>query len=118
MNSEVKEQKSRIDWMITLMPLAIIVALCVVFFVAPDQSNAVLSKVRFFFGDTFGTYYLIIGLGVFLVSWYIAFSKYGNIVLGGKMDKPQYNFFAWGAMMFTCELAADSLTYSSAQNIM
>lgn len=46
MNSEVKEQKSRIDWMITLMPLAIIVALCVVFFVAPDQSNAVLSKVR------------------------------------------------------------------------
>ena len=109
MNSEVKEQKSRIDWMITLMPLAIIVALCVVFFVAPDQSNAVLSKVRFFFGDTFGTYYLIIGLGVFLVSWYIAFSKYGNIVLGGKMDKPQYNFFAWGAMMFTCGLAADIL---------
>ena len=52
MNSEVKEQKSRIDWMITLMPLAIIVALCVVFFVAPDQSNAVLSKVRFFFGVT------------------------------------------------------------------
>ena len=93
MNSEVKEQKSRIDWMITLMPLAIIVALCVVFFVAPDQSNAVLSKVRFFFGDTFGTYYLIIGLGVFLVSWYIAFSKYGNIVLGGKMDKPQYALF-------------------------
>ena len=112
MNSEVKEQKSRIDWMITLMPLAIIVALCVVFFVAPDQSNAVLSKVRFFFGDTFGTYYLIIGLGVFLVSWYIAFSKYGNIVLGGKMDKPQYNFFAWGAMMFTCGLAADILFYS------
>ena len=118
MNSEVKEQKSRIDWMITLMPLAIIVALCVVFFVAPDQSNAVLSKVRFFFGDTFGTYYLIIGLGVFLVSWYIAFSKYGNIVLGGKMDKPQYNFFAWGAMMFTCGLAADILFYSFAEWIM
>ncbi len=118
MNSEVKEQKSRIDWMITLMPLAIIVALCVVFFVAPQQSNAVLSKVRFFFGDTFGTYYLIIGLGVFLVSWFIAFSKYGNIVLGEKNDKPQYSFFAWGSMMFTCGLAADILFYSFAEWIM
>lgn len=48
----------KIDWMITLVPLAIVIALCVLFFFAPEQSNAVLSKIRFFFGDTFGTYYL------------------------------------------------------------
>lgn len=34
------------------------------------------------------------------------------------MDKPQYNFFAWGAMMFTCGLAADILFYSFAEWIM
>ena len=31
-----------------------------------------------------GTYYLVIGLGIFLLSIYIACSKYGNIVLGEK----------------------------------
>ena len=51
----------------------------------PEQSNAVLRQIRFFFGDTFGTYYLLIGLGIFLLSLYIAMSKYGNIVLGKKM---------------------------------
>lgn len=107
-----KKEQGKIDWMITLVPLAIVVALCVLFFFVPEQSNAVLSQIRFFFGDTFGTYYLIIGLGIFIVSLYIAGSKYGNIVLGEPDEKPKYSFFAWGSMMFTCGLAADILFYS------
>lgn len=101
--------KNKIDWMITLLPLCLILVLCFVFFVAPEQSNVVLSQIRFFFGDTFGSYYLIIGLGIFLLSIYIAFSKYGDIVLGEKGEKPKYSFFVWGSMMFTCGLAADIL---------
>ncbi|MGI5893077.1 MAG: BCCT family transporter [Candidatus Merdivicinus sp.] len=108
----------KIDWVITLVPLGIIVGLCIVFFFMPEQSNAVLSQIRFFFGDTFGTYYLIIGLGIFLISLFIAGSKYGNIVLGKPGEKPKYSFFAWGSMMFTCGLAADILFYSFAEWIM
>lgn len=107
-----KRVRGKIDWMITLVPLAIVVALCILFFLVPEQSNAVLSQIRFFFGDTFGTYYLVIGLGIFILSLYIACSKYGDIVLGEPNEKPQYSFFAWGSMMFTCGLAADILFYS------
>ena len=110
--------KNKIDWMITLLPLGLILVLCFVFFVAPEQSNVVLSQIRFFFGDTFGSYYLIIGLGIFLLSIYIAFSKYGDIVLGEKEEKPKYSFFAWGSMMFTCGLAADILFYSFSEWVM
>ena len=112
MNRKLSAEKGKIDWMITLVPLVLVVALCVVFFVLPEQSSAVLSEIRFLFGDTFGSYYLVIGLGVFLVSMYIAFSKYGDIVLGKPDEKPKYSFFAWGSMMFTCGLAADILFYS------
>lgn len=114
----MKDQKHRIDWMITLIPLFIIVLLCIVFFLAPETSNLILGKIRFFFGDTFGIYYLVIGLGVFLTSIYIAFSKCGDIVLGNKLDKPKYSFFAWGSMMFTCGLAADILFYSFSEWIL
>lgn len=110
--------EKKIDWMITLVPLALVIGLCVVFFFMPEQSNAVLSQIRFFFGDTFGTYYLIIGLGIFLLSLFIAGSKYGDIVLGNKGEKPKYSFFAWGSMMFTCGLAADILFYSFGEWIM
>ena len=51
-----KKEHAKIDWMITLVPLAIVIALCILFFLAPEQSNAVLSQIRFFLDDTFGTY--------------------------------------------------------------
>lgn len=112
MNTKLSQERGKIDWMITLVPLAIVIALCVLFFFMPEQSNAVLSQIRFFFGDTFGTYYLVIGLGIFVLSIYIAGSKYGDIVLGEPNEKPKYSFFTWGSMMFTCGLAADILFYS------
>ena len=111
-------KKGQIDWMITLLPLGLIAALSILFFLLPEQSNTVLAKVRFFLGDTFGVYYLAIGLGVFLLSLYLAFSKYGDIVLGEQDEKPKYSFFAWGSMMFTCGLAADILFYSFAEWVM
>lgn len=70
------------------------------------------SQVRFFFGDTFGVYYLIIGVGMLAFSVFIATSKYGSIVLGDPGEKPKYSFFEWGSMMFTAGLAADILFYS------
>lgn len=118
MKNRLQIDSGRIDWMITLLPFGVIVALCVLFFLIPEQSNDVLNQVRFFFGDTFGTYYLIIGLGVFLTSLFIAFSKYGSIILGGQDEKPKFSFFSWGAMMFTCGLAADILFYSFAEWVM
>ena len=71
--------KGQIDWVITLVPLVIIIFLAVLFFVFPEQSNTVVGQIRYVFGDTFGVYYLIIGLGILLVSIYLAASKYGNI---------------------------------------
>ncbi len=110
-----KLQKGRIDWMITLTPFILIMALAGYLFLAPDQANGVIAQVRFFFGDTLGVYYLIMGVGVLAVSLFLSFSKYGDIVLGDKGEKPRYSFFAWGSMMFTCGLAADILFYSFAE---
>ncbi len=108
----------RVDWMITLVPFIIIVVLCVFFFFAPDQSNEILGQIRFMLGDVLGTYYLAVGLGVFLFSLFIAASRYGNVVLGDKGEKPKLSFFAWGSMMFTAGLAADILFYSFSEWIL
>ena len=101
-----------IDPFTTIVPFAAILVLCIFFVVDPDGSSLMLGTIRNFLGDELGVYYLIVGLGVLLVSLYMAFSRYGNIVLGKPGDKPQYSFFAWGSMMFTAGLAADILFYS------
>ena len=110
--------KKKIDWMVTLTPFVIIVGIAVLLFALPNESNAVIGQVRFFFGDTLGLYYLVMGVGVLIVSVYLSFSKYGDIVLGEPDETPKYSFFLWGSMMFTCGLAADILFYSFAEWVM
>ena len=110
--------KNRIDWMITLVPFCLILLLAGLLFFFPERANAAISAVRFFFGDTFGLYYLVIGVAMLGVSLYLAFSRYGEIVLGDPGEKPRYSFFTWGSMMFTCGLAADILFYSFAEWVM
>ena len=104
--------RNKIDWVTTLVPFIGVVALCVLFMSAPEESKMILESVRKFVGDDCGLYYAILGVGVFGLTVWIAFSKtYGNVKLGG-MDKPQYNDFLWGAMIFTSALAADIMFYS------
>lgn len=118
-NKKVSQvERGNIDWMLTIVPLAIIIGLSLLFFFMPEQSNSVISQVRFVLGDTLGVYYLVIGLGIFLLTLFLASSKYGNIVLGGQDEKPKYSFLAWGSMMFTAGLAADILFYSFSEWIL
>lgn len=110
--------KKKIDWMVTIIPFALIIGIAALLFIFPDQSNAAISQVRFFFGDTLGIYYLVIGMAVLIISVYLSFSQYGDIVLGRQDEKPKYSFFEWGSMMFTCGLAADILFYSFSEWVM
>lgn len=112
------DKEKRIDWIVTFVPFALILSIAGLFCVYPKESNNILSKIRFFFGDTIGVYYIFIGIGVFIVSLFLCFSKLGDIRLGGQNEKPQYSFLEWGSMMFTCGLAADILFYSFAEWMM
>lgn len=111
-------EKNKIDWLVTLVPFILIMELAIYLFIFPNQANNVISQIRFFFGDTVGIYYLGIGFGVLVISIFLSFSKYGDIVLGEQDEKPKYSFFTWGSMMFTCGLAADILFYSFAEWVM
>lgn len=111
-------QLKQIDWMIALLPLLVILMLSALFFIMPEQSNSLLHSARFFFGNTLSSYYIIIALTMLLMSLYLCMSDYGNIVLGEKDEKPKYSLRSWGAMMFTCGLAADILFYSLSEWIM
>ena len=72
-NKKKTDLWKNIDWKTTLIPLAGILILSVLFMAMPEQSKQVLGVVRGFLGDELGFYYILIGLGTFLFSLYIAF---------------------------------------------
>lgn len=108
---EEKKLRHQIDWVSTLIPLIFVGILFILFMIFPGQSQEVLNAVRKFIGDDCGLYYALLGVGIFICSLYIAFSKFGKIKLG-NIDKPEYSSFKWGTMIFTSTMAADILFYS------
>ncbi|MFD2706236.1 BCCT family transporter [Salibacterium lacus] len=69
---------------------------------APDVLAEMADMVYSWIAGTFGWFYLIFVLFLILFNFYIAFSKYGKIRLGGVDAKPRYPLFTWIAMLFSC----------------
>ena len=101
----------KVDIPVIVLPILLVVSMCVFFFTRPQDTNDFIAAIRPFFGDTMSLFYLVVNFSVFLLSFYIAFSKYGKIVLGGKNEKPAIPFWGWAAMMFCCGMAGDVLYY-------
>ncbi|MGI6094889.1 MAG: BCCT family transporter [Lachnospiraceae bacterium] len=106
-----KKWTENIDWTITLAPLAIIAVLSALLMCFPERSQEIVALMRSFFVNDLGFFYILLGLAVLLIAIGLAFSKYGTIQLG-KMEKPRYSTFSWGAMIFTSTMAADILYWS------
>ena len=56
--------KDQLDWISMIVPLTVVLVVCVLFMVFPEQSKLVLGIVRGFLGDDFGLYYALLGVGI------------------------------------------------------
>lgn len=106
-----RQEFNNIDWVLTLVPLGIILLLFLLLMFFPSTSNKVVEFLRNIFVGELGFFYMVFGLGVFIISIWLAFSRYGNIKFG-SIEKPRFNNFTWGAMIFTSTMAADILYWS------
>jgi BCCT family betaine/carnitine transporter len=104
------KKASTINWGIVFFPLSIVLTLAGLIWAFPQRAGAVIGLLRDIFVNRFGFFYIITGLFMLIGSMAVAFSKYGNIRLGG--DKPAYSSFRWGAMIFTSTMAADIVFWS------
>lgn len=80
----------------------VIVAALIFGLVSPDKFDGTLSTVQNFVVGNFSWYFLLsiaIYLGVIMV---IAFGKYGKLRLGKEDDRPEFSYFSWIAMLFSC----------------
>ena len=100
-----KRLHQEIDWVSTIVPLLGVLLLGVLFLVIPEQSSLILSGIRTWLGDQFSIYYALLGVGIFSCSMYVAFSKYGSIVLG-KGEKPEYTSFQCGSIRWYSKMGS------------
>ncbi|MGM5487981.1 MAG: BCCT family transporter [Nanobdellota archaeon] len=97
-------------------PAAGLIVLCVIISILFTDvfKNAVT-----ILNDTLTTYlgwYLILAVSLFVIfSLFLMFGRYKNIRLGPDYSKPEYSFFAWMAMLFSCGMGIGLLFYGVAE---
>ena len=95
----------------------LIVTLITVTLLLGDQANAMFDTAQNAISSN-GGWFLILCVNVFLIfSIYLAFSKFGDIRLGGKDAKPEFSTVAWFAMLFSAGMGIGIMFWSVAEPI-
>ena len=81
----------------------------------PATADWAFGQVFDFVNETFGWFY-IIAVNIFiLVILFFAFSKYGNIRIGGVEADKEFSDFAWMAMLFSAGMGIGLMFFSVAE---
>ncbi|MCI8601632.1 MAG: BCCT family transporter [Oscillospiraceae bacterium] len=107
-----QKQKISVDWGITIIPLLAVLALAVFLIFFPDRATASIELLRGFVINNTGFTFSLVAIGMFILSFYLSFSKFGNIKLG-KLEKPRYSNLSWMAMILTSCMAVDFIFWGT-----
>ena len=72
-----------------------------------DMNSAIIAN--------FAWFYNLVLVGCMVFVYYVAFSRYGKVRLGGNDEKPLHKFGTWFFMLFTAGMGVGLLFYSVAE---
>lgn len=100
---------TRIDRFTFFSVLFILAAVTLPLVLFPEQGASWVAQAKTWITDTFGVFYLALGLIAVIFVIYISFSDIGNIKLGKPEDELEFKNGSWAAMMFCGGIGASIL---------
>ena len=85
--------------------------------IAPDNMASVFDTMLASLTRNFGWFYLWVVLGLVLFAAYVAFSRYGNLRLGGEDDEPEFSMGSWFAMLFAAGMGIGLVFWGVAEPV-
>ena len=70
-----KRGSGEIDWVITLLPLFIVMGIAALLIIFPQQSMKAIDTLWNIFVNKLGFFYIVLGFGLVCTAFYLAFSK-------------------------------------------
>ncbi|WP_081209364.1 BCCT family transporter [Salegentibacter sediminis] len=95
----------------------IIIASIVLTLVFQEQAESYFDKIQDFVANKAG-WFFILSVNVYLIFMiYLAFSKFGNIRIGGPKAKPEFKTLSWFAMLFSAGMGIGLLFWSISEPV-
>jgi choline/glycine/proline betaine transport protein len=82
-----------------------------------EQAETYFNEIQDFISNTVG-WFFVLCVNIFLIFVvYLAFSKYGDIRIGGKDARPEFKTLSWFAMLFSAGMGIGLLFWSIAEPV-
>lgn len=106
-----------IDFNVFIPSLALVIFVggALIFF--PDRASAAVNAAMTFITTTTGWLYMLLGVVALIFCAWLAFGRYGNVLLGVEGEPPEYSNSHWVAMMFTAGIGASLIVWGFAEPI-
>ena len=85
--------------------------------IAPASLGGVFDTALAAITRNFGWFYLWVVLGLVVLALVLAFSRYGDLKLGGEDDEPEFSIGAWFAMLFAAGMGIGLVFWGVAEPI-
>jgi glycine betaine transporter len=115
--SEIRqEEHSLVNWTLwlSLVVSLVVAVLSLVFSDYVTEASAIISQ---FIATNLSWFYVLISTGFLVFLFYLAFSRYGPVVLGDPDEKPQFSDFSWYSMLFSAGMGVGILFWGTAEPI-
>ena len=116
MNSEpVVPKKGTIDKAVFWPATVLTLLMTIVFLIYPEASGQFMGKLHAFTTGELGWFFLLATGAAVVFCLYLAFGKYGGIVLGDKGVAPEFSTMTWLGMIFTSGTGGSVLYLGAAE---
>jgi len=85
--------------------------------IAPSNMAGVFDTMLAALTRNFGWFYLWVVLGLVLFAAYVAFSRYGQLRLGGEDEEPEFTVGSWFAMLFAAGMGIGLVFWGVAEPV-
>lgn len=86
--------------------------------ISPERFDTLLSRLQNWITVNFSWYFLLSVAAYLGVCIVIAFGKYGNLRLGQKDDRPEFSYFSWISMLFSCGVGVGYIFWAVGEPIL
>lgn len=100
-----------------IVSAGLILAIVVWGVLAPATLGAVFDTALAVITRNFGWFYLWVVLGLVVMALILAFSRYGDLKLGGEDDEPEFSIGAWFAMLFAAGMGIGLVFWGVAEPV-
>ena len=104
--------------LIKVIPPVLIIAVVLAVLINPDGASNAIGAVRTVVTEYFTWFFVLYSVICVVLCGWVAFSRHGDIRLGGPKAEKEHSAFAWYSMLFACGQGIGLIFWSVAEPIM